>query len=278
MRGFKTAVVSAAFGAASILALSSAAIAGPVTEAGETGGLALGAPLPEGAYFIDTASYISRSTTPATDIMVNIPVLAYSTPWQVLGGRVEAYGALPQEAIGQSNGAHSLWLSGMYNPAALVGEAWDLGNGFGFSNFVGGYAPIHNTNGIGVDAWTFNERAAISYTGNGLDLTTHAIYGTSTKDLATKLQQQGDYLNIDVTATKAFGKWDLGGVGFGTWDLTTTVTNPKETSSIALGPMVGYNFGAVTAQTYVTQDVAQSNRGGYDTRAFFRLVVPLGAI
>ena len=24
-------------------------------------------------------------------------------------------------------------------PALLIGEAWDLGNGFGFSNFVGGY-------------------------------------------------------------------------------------------------------------------------------------------
>jgi hypothetical protein len=271
MKGFKTAVMSAALGTAALCVLAGTVIAGPVTEAGETAGLALGTPLPEGGYFIDTASYISRSTHPETDILVNIPVLAYSTPWKILNGRVEAYAALPQLAVGTNNS----WSRGMYNPFATVGLAWDLGNGFGFSNFLGGYAPMHTA--VGVNAWTFNERAALSYTANGWNATVHGIYGTSTKDQSSKLQVQPDYLNIDLTATKAFGKWDLGAVGFGTWD-TSSVAGVQKTSSIAAGPFVGYNFGPLSLQTYVTQDIAQKNRGGDDTRVFFRIVAPLGAL
>lgn len=269
MRGFGTAVLSAAFGTVALCAGGGAVIAGPVTEAGETAGLALGTPLPEGVYFLDTASYISRSTKPETDILVNIPVVAYSTPWKVLGGRVEAYAAVPQLAVGTDNS----WSKGMYNPALLVGMAWDLGHGWGFSNFIGGYAPVHNS--VGVNAWTFNERAALTYADDGWNLTAHGIYGTSTKDRETDVQVQPDYFNLDLTATKAFGKWELGAVGFGTWD-TSSVAGSKRTSSIAAGPFVGYNFGPLSLHTYVTEDIAESHRGGDDTRVFVRLVVPLG--
>ncbi|HEY0330740.1 MAG TPA: hypothetical protein VGC77_16780, partial [Rhodopseudomonas sp.] len=42
-----------------------------------------------------------------------------------------------------------------------------------------------------------------------------------------------------------------------------------------LGGLVGYNFGPVITQFYLTRDVAESNYDGYDTRFWTRVIVPL---
>ncbi len=309
MFNMKTVMATAAIGAVSLVALNSAAFAGgtsagPVTEAGETIGLALGAALPQGVYFIDTASVVHNPGTSANgtksatlDVLVNIPVVAWSTPWDVLGGHVEAYAALPEAAVDSTNlGASKPFggSAGLYNPALLIGEAWNLGNDFHFSNFIGGYAPVHQP-GFALanatnDVWTFNERAALTYLGNGLNLTAHAIYGHSTAttnsyetnaagvSCAVSSCQRADYLNIDFTALKSFGKWDLGPVGYYTTDLTRTSDSAMGNKQIALGGFAGYNFGPVSAQAYVTHDVLASEGhllGGQDTRFFGRLVIPL---
>jgi len=285
---------------------------GPVTEAGETIGLALGAALPPGLYFIDTASVVhNRSNTRSgfqsgatLDVMVNIPVVAWSTPWDFLGGHLEAYAALPEATTsthGRTAGGADLSAagkglngSGLYNPAFFVGEAWNLGNDFHFSNFVGFYAPV-NQAGFSYanatnDVWTFNERAALTYNGNGYNVTAHMIYGTSTStsnpemtsgsgvSCAVKSCQRADYLNIDFAALKSLGNWEVGPVGYYTTDVSHTSDRLRGNRQIALGGFVGYNLGSVVAQTYVTQDLAVSEGhllGGTDTRVFFRLVAPI---
>ena len=312
MLKLKTVMSSAALGAVSLIALSSAAFAtgygtsaGPVTEAGETIGLALGAALPQGVYFIDTMSDVhnpgstGRGTKSDTlDVLVNIPVVAWSTPWDLLGGHVEAYAALPEATVNSTNlGSAKPYggSAGLYNPALLIGEAWNLGNDFHFSNFIGGYAPVSQpgfsyANGTN-NVWTFNERAALSYLGNGMNITTHAIYGhsTSTTDAsetsavtgtscAVTSCQRADYLNVDVTALKNFGKWDLGPVGYYTGDVTRTSDSAMGNKQVALGGFAGYNLGGATIQAYVTRDVLESEGhllGGPDTRFFGRLVIPL---
>jgi len=306
---FKTALLSAALGSVSLLALSTAAFAGtggagtsngPVTEAGETIGLALGAALPEGVYFVDTASIVHnpQKSGPATlDVLVNIPVVAWSTPWDVLGGHIEAYGALP-EAVVDSNGLGSTkpfgGSAGQYNPALLVGAAWNLGNGFHFSNFVGGYAPISQpgfsyanaTNNV----WTFNERAALSYLADGWNVTGHMVWGTSTSTTDPTQSnskgvscnrtscQRADYVIFDVGALKTIGKWEIGPVGYYTTDTSNSSDSLPSNEQVALGAFVGYGFGPVTVQTYITHDVSVSQGhllGGEDTRFFLRFIVPL---
>jgi len=281
MREFKSMMVKAIVAVAALGAVSGAAFAGSVTERGETSGLALGAPLPEGIYFIDTASYISRpniSSTQGLNALINIPVVAWSSPWKVLGGRFEAYGALPQAAVGIRGTNGDVWRRAMYNPAGLAGFAWDLGNGFYFSNFIGGYAPIKTEVGklgLGGNFWTFNERAALTYLANGNHFTVHAIYGSSGNDLSTHKDVQPDYLNVDVTATKNFGKWDLGLAAFGSADLSSPHAGYQKQSQIALGPLVGYSFPGITIQTYVTKDVQHKNYGDGDTTGWLRVIVPL---
>jgi hypothetical protein len=43
-----------------------------------------------------------------------------------------------------------------------------------------------------------------------------------------------------------------------------------------MGGLVGYWFGPVILQMYVTTEVYENNYGGKDTRLWSRLVIPLG--
>jgi hypothetical protein len=43
-----------------------------------------------------------------------------------------------------------------------------------------------------------------------------------------------------------------------------------------MGGLVGYWFGPVILQTYLTTDVYEKNYGGKDIRAWARIVIPLG--
>jgi hypothetical protein len=268
---FRSGLLSAVFAAASLCSAHQAAQAGPVTEAGELVGLAMGAPLPEGVYFVDTASMVSLGSNYNTTLFVNIPVVAWSTPWKVAGGRVEAYIAVPELYEGVKGSAST---AGLYNPALLVGAAWDLGNGFGFSNFVGGYAPMNSPITRGQNEWVFNERAALSYTANGYDLTAHITYGvTGSSEGADQGETPSpDYINYDITATKTFGKWEVGPVAFGTNDLS----RGSNSHLFEMGGLVGYGFGPLTMQVYATHSVSSSaDYGDGDSRVFLRLVVPL---
>ena len=68
--------------------ITTSALAGSVTQPGETVGLAVGAPLPQGLYFVNTGDWGNRSGVD-TSVGVDIPVLAWSTPWTFLGARVQ---------------------------------------------------------------------------------------------------------------------------------------------------------------------------------------------
>ncbi|MGO9543400.1 MAG: transporter [Rhodomicrobium sp.] len=273
----KTTITSIAFGAA--LCASGAAFAGSVTQPGETVGIALGAPLPEGVYFVDTGSvggYRGVDDSKATEA-VNIPVIAWSTPWTFLGGRIEAYAAVPELALGPLAGRDYM---AMYNPFATVGLAWNLGNGWGFSNFLGGYAPAADGGLLGsvFNHWTFNERAALSYTGDHWNLTAHVIYGITGDNLDTGLKANPDYVNYDLTAAKTFGKWTLGAVAFGSAD--TSCVGPCQ-SQFAIGGLIGYDFPGISVQMYGTKDVYSENyfnmdgSKSYETRLWTRVIIPL---
>ena len=262
---------------------------GSVTLKGETSGLALGAALPEGFYFLNTGAYLNRSNT-GLEAIVSIPVLAWSTPWDLLGGHVEAYVAAPVDGIWGT--AVSPGSSGFYNPAAFVGEAWNLGGGFHVSEFLGGYAP-EKSGGLASNNWVFNTRTALTYLTNGWDFTAHAIYGVVGKNLTNNYQTTPDYFNLDLTAVKSLGKWEVGPVAYYSTNTSTSYTTPTANLSganatyagtgtvngsqddIAVGALVGYNFPGITLQLYLTREIEQDNQGGHDTMAFFRTIIPL---
>ncbi len=79
--------------------IATSALAGSVTQPGETVGLAVGAPLPQGLYFVNTGDWGNRSGVD-TSLGVDIPVLAWSTPWTIFGGRVQFLIAGPVVEVG----------------------------------------------------------------------------------------------------------------------------------------------------------------------------------
>ena len=78
-------------------------------------------------------------------------------------------------------------------------------------------------------------------------------------------------------ATKTFGKFEIGGVAFGSSDLNspTGPTVYKRVGQIAAGGLVGYNFGKFALQAMVTRDVTVHNYTGHETRGWLRAIVPL---
>src|SRR5262245_3872790 len=81
------------------------ALAGSVTQPGETIGFAAGAPAPPGFYLVNTADWGCRDTDPnKTCSGVTIPVILWSTPWKILGGRLELLVAQPAIESGVVDG------------------------------------------------------------------------------------------------------------------------------------------------------------------------------
>jgi hypothetical protein len=266
----KTLTKSAAIGVLSLSAFASAVQAGSVTQPGENVGLAAGAPLPPGFYFINTLDWGCRDTEPnSTCLGLDDPVLAWSTPWKMLGARLQFLAAAPVLEVGVEG---SDYRSGVFNPFLAAQLAWDLGNGFGFSYAFGAYFGIDTD--VAVDSTSINQRFALSYTANGYNLTANAIYGIQLDSVSETINP--DFLNLDLTATKKFGKWEFGPVGYGSTDLNRPIPGYQKQRQFALGGLVGYDFGPVILQAYLTTEVYEEHYGGHDTRAWFRIIVPLG--
>lgn len=287
----KNMIKVAAAGALMLGALTGVAHANgsvfPATaQTGETAGLARGAPLPEGVYFVNTLSWGSRNI-PGENLhfLVEIPVIAWSTPWSIFGANLQFLGALPMAHLSPTGGVDGGDFEGLYNPFAAAALAYDLGGGFGVS-YTSGFYFNAGDKFVSVHATTWRQDFAVSYTGDGLNLTANLLWGiTFDSDNRCRPGCNGktaNGFNLDLTATKTFGKWEVGAVGFGsrTYDEANGGFRQKQ---FALGPLVGYNFGPVIIQTFLTRDIyARNPLGGIglrsrskETRFWTRLIIPL---
>jgi hypothetical protein len=239
--------------AGALCAMTASAQAASTTQPGETVGVAAGAPLPPGLYFVNTLSWGDRNDV---DVTVDIPLLAWSTPWQFLhGGRLQFLLATPfLDVDGDTE-----W----YNVFGAAQLAWDLGRGWGFSYAAGGYTDAPGD--LGVQSSSFNQRFALSYTADGWNLTANLIHGIQSED------DVADFVNLDLTATKKIGPWEVGLVGFGSRDLE----GDDEPSQFALGPLVGYDFGRFIWQAWITRDITEEELGERETRFWTRIIMPL---
>ena len=273
-------------GALSIGAAASA-LAGSVTEPGETIGAATGAPAPPGLYFANTVNWGCRSTSPeSTCVGVDIPVFVWSTPWKIFGARLQPSFSpiIPIEASVED----TAYFTGLFNAYGGIQLAWDLGNNFGVSYLLGVYIDMDSP--VAFSSGSLNQRVALSYTGDGWNLTANAILGTQFNQVTGHPQVSPcpvslayphdgcnpDFLNVDLTATKKFGKWELGPVGFYSTDLSAPAPGYQKQSQFAVGGLIGYWFDRAVVQAYVTSDVYEKNYRGYETRGWFRIVIPLG--
>ncbi|KQP31633.1 CoxB-like protein [Methylobacterium sp. Leaf104] len=298
---------------------ATASYAQTTTVPGETVGLAVGAPLPEGVYGINTFTYRGRDNSPvgSVDTAVNVPALVWSTPFVPFGGRVELLVAPPTVFVfGKGNrGGDVRDLS--INVGTFVGGIWafDLGGNFGVSVLFGAYlnelngdrGVIRNNAGATLPtpvltqlaSNTYRAGLAGSYTGDGwnatANLTLNFYDGPATFSGNNAFGTRGpfnisDSLNLELTATKKFGKFEIGAIGYGTVNLQgdkflyadaatipVGVTNSRigRGGRFLLGGLIGYDFGLFTTQAYVARTVARTSDQIDTTEGWFRVVVPL---
>src|SRR5215813_8685861 len=276
------------------------ALAASVTQPGETVGLNAGTPLAPGWYVINTVDWGCRNTTPThTCTGLTIPVVAWSTPWTLLGARVQLLAAWPAVEVGVQRNLSvnpdlnipGTYFNGMYNPAVFGQLAWDLGYGWGFSYLLGAYFDYHSP--VAWSDTSLNQRFALSYTGNDWGITANVIYGNHMNSVVPDRGQLSgcavplsvaptgvvgcnpNFLNLDLTVGHSFGKWQVAWVGFGSWDLNEPILGYQKQSQFAMGGLLGYDFGAVILQGWLTSDVYEKNYNGKDVRGWVRVVLPL---
>jgi hypothetical protein len=276
------------------------ALAASVTQPGETVGLNAGTPLAPGWYAINTVDWGCRNTTPThTCTGLTIPVVAWSTPWTFFGARFQLLAAWPAVEAGVQRSLSvnpdlnlpGTYFNGMYNPAVFGQLAWDLGYGWGFSYLLGAYFDYHSP--VAWSDTSLNQRFALSYTANDWAATANVIWGIHTSSVTDRPQLsacpapvfpttgipiQGcnpNFINVDLTVGHSFGKWQVAWVGFYSSDLNEPVLGYQKQSQFAMGGLLGYDFGAVILQGYLTSDVYEKNYGGKDVRGWVRVVLPL---
>lgn len=270
--GFRRAAQGAATAVLLVLALGSPfARAGSAAQPGQTVGQLPGAPLLVGLYFINTSSFGSRGTTPrSTDSNINLPSFIWATPAEVVGGRLQFVVLQPIVASSTRGAAYQ---SGFGQTLLAAQVAWKLGHDVNFSYLLGAYLPSDTK--IVIQNPVLHQRFAITYNGDGWNLTGNFLYGTFFDTRSSSGTFYPDFLNLDLTATKHFGKWEVGPVAFGSTDLPTNNPSYARQGQVAVGALVGYNFGSVNLQAYVTRDIVQHNYAGFETRGWLRATVPI---
>ncbi len=175
----------------------------------------------------------------------------------------------------------------LWNPISLswnLGQGWFVSAGF---NFV---APIgtNASNFTNPDYWTFEPTLAISYLANNWVLSANMFYDFNTASGGNCCIAQptgtvglapgngyvsGDAFYADFTAVYKIGKWEIGPVGY--LEAQTTSDSPGggltcadvagtafecgNYFDFALGGLVGYDFGPVDLQVWVTEPLTHSN-------------------
>lgn len=260
-----------------ICASATASNAGYIVP-GETAGLAALSPLPEGIYVVNNYTY---GGTNAGALGVEIPYFVWSTPWTFSNTRIEFIGVTPSANI-EDPGFHRF---GMISIAYGGILAHDFGGGF-----TGGVMALARSADPDPTIAAASGRTTASavfggglyYTTDGYHLAATAIYSTSLGGAVTGVAGGGnnDTIGVDFSATKSFGKLELGFVGFTYADATNLQTSVGGTRNreTELGGLIGYDFGPVTAQAYVTRAVTTTYNGVKapdETRGWLRLIVPL---
>jgi hypothetical protein len=287
-------ILGLCLGAAALCVTALPAAAASFTQPGGTMGAPAGANPPPGLYFANALNYgIGRglpgaSFDDSTAVGVEVPIFIWVPGWNFLGATYAAAVAAPLVDVGIRSPGHlaDTYLRGVFNPDVNpITLSWNLGNGFFVSFGEHIYIPINSevvvassAAGVVSSAASFEQRVAVSYIANDWVLSANGIFGIVTND---GVGIKGpDYANVDWTIAHNFGKWQIGAVGYGAWDLETTPINfaVGKAAAVAVGGLVGYNFGVVNLQLMATHQVVthgDTNYGREDTRVWSTLVIPI---
>lgn len=270
-RRARSGALAAALAAGLAAAAPDAASAGGATTPGFTAGLPIYALLPEGLYYINQTSSSWRDID-GLDVRVNANIFFfyYQTPWELLNGNLSFVVAPTVVDVTTSASPNDF---GFYNTYLAAQLSWAVPgiDGLRVGYRIGGYVPQDGP--VAFDYGVIEQRAGFTYLKDGLSILGNFIYGTpvgtSSNDVAP------DYFVADFHVLKSFDKWTFGVVGYASNDITSPMLGYAKQSQIALGGLVGYDFGGATLQLKLTHDVYEKNYGGQETVFWTNLIIPL---
>ncbi len=276
---------------------------------GATIGIPAGAAAPPGLYSGLETAYLgvtgggkgNQAPGLALPAIANAVPIVWSTGWNFLGANfsmvaVQAWymgfvtvgnpvfsGAYPATVGSFDVVANTFW--------SPINLSWNLGGGWFVSASFNFVAPDGSryTGTPNPDYWTIEPAAALSYINANWVASANFYYDINTKSAGTccagTTVTSGNALYGDFFAAYKLGKWEFGPVAY--FEAQTTAdTGPGcpaacgMLSNVAVGGLVGYDFGPVDIQVWVTDSVARQNAiDGVNvwTRLGFRIWAPEAA-
>ena len=282
----KILTIAGALGVA--LTMSASVAHAGYMQPGETMGVSLDSPLPEGIFFADLENYGKSDGSP-TRLGVNIPVILWSTPFSFYNTRIEFLAALPFAHL-DGGGLNQVGaITYAFGPIL----AHDFGNGLtgGVSAFVRTPDPSQNIAAISLRRATEGDfRESLQYTipaGGFLGGITLIENGAITTGFGQSGLREGenDFFAGDFAIEKTFGKLTVGFTGFGNIDINNkagAAFGGGRAHNIELGGLIGYDFGKFSLTAIVTRGILADGATpgvttlvGRETRGWLRLVLPL---
>ena len=232
---------------------------------------AAAAPPPPGIYMFDQLlTYTSKIVGPGAPAVGGSPTKAQAAVggsgfvfvpgWSFLGATYDAVIVLPF-AIADAGAPLNVQQYGMHNTFIVPVElSWKLrDSGFFVKGGFGMYVPNGSISGpsglsnVGNPWWTFQPSLTVSYFKDGWNLTANLFEEFNTKNTVTGYTS-GNVFHVDLTATKQFGKWTIGPVGYYAGQVTSDKSSAfyggaiasKRWDLYAAGALVGYDFGTVS--------------------------------
>jgi hypothetical protein len=265
----------------------------PYTDGIGIGGAA-GALPPPGVYFQNTTYYADikghdtsgHNNGTHINAIVDVPVLLWAPDLKILGAQYAAAIVQPIDRVTTNTGGNSYTQAGRFETVVSpLNLSWQLPNDFYASTGLGIYIPdgtFHkNQNGAPPSSnfWAFEPSVGVSWLHNGWNLSAKLLADLNLKNTDTNYQS-GHVADVDLTATKTWGKW-TGGLGvYERYQFTDDQQNGlkvgdgNRAKEFGLGPVIGYNFGPVAIDAFYTQAVSWKNEAA-GNRFFTRITVPL---
>jgi hypothetical protein len=155
-----------------------------------------------------------------------------------------------------------------------INLSWNLGGGWFVAGAFGFMPPdgTHQTGTPNPDFWTFEPSLAFSYLDSSWVLSANFFYDIATQSqgvcCASARITSGNALFGDFTVLYKIGKWTIGPVGY--FEEQTTpdtggctpapgVNLCGQLEQVAVGGLIGYDFGPVSVQVWVTDNLVGKN-------------------
>jgi hypothetical protein len=274
----KTKFLAICIGVAALGAHAIPALADSVSQPGFSMGAPLGANPPPGLYFANFVNWGAAKESVGDHSVgngVEIPAVIWSTGYNVLGASLAMSAAWGAVEVGIPNTSYAIdAFNPIVNPVSL---SWNLGSGFFVSFQEAMYLPVHTK--VSAPGASIEQRVNVSYLANDWVISANNNVGITTESSYTG--KVPDYYNIDGTLAHRFGAWELGAVGYGSFDIETTSLNSAlgRGRAVGVGGILGYAFSNGIGLNFILShqvvSIGTTEYGKEDTRVWSTLVIPI---